>query len=60
MWGYERERGFGGFGEEGEEKVWWCEIVIFGGGGLGRDIVDELGGMGGDDIAMVDMDIVEI
>ncbi len=32
---------------------------MFGAGGLGRDMIEEVGGMGGNDVRVIEMDMVE-
>ncbi|WP_260981225.1 ThiF family adenylyltransferase, partial [Staphylococcus hominis] len=39
---------------------WNGRILIVGGGGLGSEVGEVLGGMGGDDLGIVDMDMVEL
>ncbi|WP_394851833.1 ThiF family adenylyltransferase, partial [Staphylococcus haemolyticus] len=50
---------FCGFGEEGEDGVCNGKLVMLGGGGLGSDVGEVVARMGGHEMRIVDMDIVE-
>ena len=57
---YERQTRFQPFGEAGQAQLEQTKIMILGAGALGSHMVDQLARMGAHQLAVVDMDIVEL
>ena len=57
---YERQTRFQPFGETGQAQLEQTKIMVLGAGALGSHIIDQLARMGAHQLAVVDMDIVEL